>query len=502
MHFRAVSLDSGLPLAGDAVAALFPRGSWPQQPEQLVGFVGLQEHPLLPGSCWLALHPCNTAAALALALELQLGEAALAAADAAAAGGAVGEEAAAAAIASGAGAVCAVGAVQERYGGDREVAAAARGAGAERRGADQGTSEGVPQVVGAGGGVGGAGGSRCAEEQDGEAGVPDVDELLAAIAAAQQQARAGAGGEAGAGAAPAWAVVGPAGVRWPGDEVPVCPGEPALLARYMRAWLGLDAVKREEERQTLLARLTQPRDPDNILLHEVWEPWARGARFLTDRFRFPSPDYTRRDQEHEMEGWAHTRGVAYRDFACAVPSAEALGVITRASGGRVVEVGAGTGYWAWLLSRRGVDVVAVDNGEEYVADGPEFLARHGGCRDRALLLCWAATWELADKCVAAYRGDIVVAVTEPDMGAIWELDTEAHPEWELVQSVPLPSWPRIRSALLVFKRVPQQQGDVDSAAEGEEPEAEGEEANEQPRPRRWQRRRRLQWRRSLERVTT
>ena len=48
-------------------------------------------------------------------------------------------------------------------------------------------------------------------------------------------------------------------------------------------------------------------------------------------------------------------------FAFSVPTQEALDVISSASsGGKIVEVGAGTGYWAMLLQNRGCDVVAYD----------------------------------------------------------------------------------------------------------------------------------------------
>lgn len=131
-----------------------------------------------------------------------------------------------------------------------------------------------------------------------------------------------------------------------------------------------DGQQRRIKRDALFARLTQPHDPDNALLR-LWEAWARDARFLNDRFAFFDPEYTRQDNEHEKEGTMYMRRVAIRDYAYAVPSAEALDVIAQESGGRVVEVGAGTGYWAWLLSRRGVDVVAVDTGGEmFFQDSP------------------------------------------------------------------------------------------------------------------------------------
>lgn len=43
----------------------------------------------------------------------------------------------------------------------------------------------------------------------------------------------------------------------------------------------------------------------------------------------------------------------------AIPCQEAIEAIGRAE--RVLEIGAGTGFWARLLANRGVDVVATDN---------------------------------------------------------------------------------------------------------------------------------------------
>src|SRR4051794_21992422 len=45
-------------------------------------------------------------------------------------------------------------------------------------------------------------------------------------------------------------------------------------------------------------------------------------------------------------------------FAWAVPSDEAIEEIARH--GPIVEIGAGTGYWAWLLAQAGADVLAYD----------------------------------------------------------------------------------------------------------------------------------------------
>eukprot|EP00198_Chlamydomonas_reinhardtii_P010891 XP_001700228.1 predicted protein [Chlamydomonas reinhardtii] len=138
---------------------------------------------------------------------------------------------------------------------------------------------------------------------------------------------------------------------------------------------------------------------------------------------FTRPEYNADDQMQETLGLAIRGSIAVPYMSWAVPSAEALEVIAQVSGGRVVEV----------------------------CDGPEFLARHGGCPDRALLLCWARH-DMGEASLAAYRGDTVVAVGEVQQGATWELDRELHPEWRQVRRVPLPNWTGIHDDLRVYRR--------------------------------------------------
>lgn len=54
------------------------------------------------------------------------------------------------------------------------------------------------------------------------------------------------------------------------------------------------------------------------------------------------------------------RAEAIRTYGFAIPTDDALEHIQRYSPDGVVEIGAGTGYWAHLLDRRGVDVRAFD----------------------------------------------------------------------------------------------------------------------------------------------
>jgi hypothetical protein len=90
-----------------------------------------------------------------------------------------------------------------------------------------------------------------------------------------------------------------------------------------------------------------------------------------------------------------------RQFSFAVPTEEALAAIAAASPSGVVELGAGTGYWARLLHERGVDVVAYDlcpppapESPWFAGVTPWFPVGPGGDdavvahHDRTVLLVW------------------------------------------------------------------------------------------------------------------
>ena len=92
---------------------------------------------------------------------------------------------------------------------------------------------------------------------------------------------------------------------------------------------------------------------------------------------------------------------AIRDYAFAVPTDNALDAIARHAPYGVVEVGAGTGYWAWQLEALGVDVIAYDLLPPPSAENEWFAGRQAWtsvCQgderaaaahpDRCLLLCW------------------------------------------------------------------------------------------------------------------
>jgi hypothetical protein len=111
-----------------------------------------------------------------------------------------------------------------------------------------------------------------------------------------------------------------------------------------------------------------------------------------------------------------------QQYAYVFPSDSALAML--AGLGPLIEIGAGTGYWAYRLRCIGVDIVAVDqaptDGERanryhaptrpwtHVEKGDQTLL--AGHADRGLFLCWPPLFSSLGDCLTYYRGDTVAYI--------------------------------------------------------------------------------------------
>lgn len=143
-------------------------------------------------------------------------------------------------------------------------------------------------------------------------------------------------------------------------------------------------------------------------------------------------------------------------YAWAIPSHEAIQALREMS--PLIEIGAGTGYWTWLLRQAGENVIALDKNPEapphwtLVERGnEESVQAHG---DRTLFLCWPSYQEpMAVKALSNYTGSHVVYVGE------WKgrtADDEFHrlltDSFDLEREIPIPTWPGYSDRLFFFKR--------------------------------------------------
>ncbi len=169
------------------------------------------------------------------------------------------------------------------------------------------------------------------------------------------------------------------------------------------------------------------------------------------------------------DGWDGQRGrrdIFIERFGFAAPSPEAVKAISQFVGQRkVLEVGAGTGIWARLLSDAGVEVTAVDDwsgkyshsmrvGTHYPVervDGVEAVKRHA---HQALFLCWPDYCDpIAADALKAFRGDRLIYIGEGELGCTG--DDRFHKmldHWHQTESVVVPQWPGLHDELTLYKR--------------------------------------------------
>lgn len=165
--------------------------------------------------------------------------------------------------------------------------------------------------------------------------------------------------------------------------------------------------------------------------------------------------------------------------AWAVPNEQAIRAIADLKM-PVVEMGAGTGYWAWMLQNEGVDVKAFDsqpNGNHWCSADHWAPVRQGSHEvlwaytNHALMLCWPPYDEaMAIDCLEAYKGDVLIYIGEGPSGCTgdnafhqalgsdyWDGEAEdfieAPPtQWTEELTVAIPQWPGLHDFLTIFRR--------------------------------------------------
>lgn len=171
-------------------------------------------------------------------------------------------------------------------------------------------------------------------------------------------------------------------------------------------------------------------------------------------------------------------------YAHAIPTTSALEAIAFYS--PVIEIGAGTGYWAYMLRRQGTDVICYDRYPP--GNGDSVNRYHEGavcwtevlCGDETkiethsahtLLLCWPPqSSDMPINALSLYRGEFFLYVGElPDEEGHMYLDRtdrmvrkgvtikknffhDLRNNWNLIQTVVLPHWEICADNLYVFRR--------------------------------------------------
>lgn len=147
-------------------------------------------------------------------------------------------------------------------------------------------------------------------------------------------------------------------------------------------------------------------------------------------------------------------------FSFAIPTMDALNKIKQFS--PIIEMGAGTGYWAYLLKEVGTEIVAYDNfSRKDMQHGywfPVALGSHEKVKEHpnhTLLLVWPPYEDdFACNCLNSYKGEIVLYVGECAGGCtandkFFDVLTKAFEEPEYVE---IPRWCGMFDFMGIYRR--------------------------------------------------
>jgi len=154
-------------------------------------------------------------------------------------------------------------------------------------------------------------------------------------------------------------------------------------------------------------------------------------------------------------------------YSWAIPSREALDSIV-ALELPILELGAGTGYWAFCLRQLGARVHAYDQNAHApphwspVEQGESLavLEQKNGFPEGALLLCWPPLGDpMAIESLQRFRGPFVIEIGEEAGGntGTRSFADELERSWKLETQIDLPRWPNASDSLRIWSRKPERQ---------------------------------------------
>lgn len=151
-------------------------------------------------------------------------------------------------------------------------------------------------------------------------------------------------------------------------------------------------------------------------------------------------------------------------YSYAIPNNEAIKAIIKYS--PLIEIGAGHGYWAFLLSQAGADIIAFDDYSWFgktVLDSKNFYmniekANHKILKnhpDRNLLLCWPPPFDdMAYKCLKCFKGKYFIYIGEDYKGctANDKFHEYVYDNFITVEQIEIPTWSDFYDKLFIYKR--------------------------------------------------
>jgi len=148
-------------------------------------------------------------------------------------------------------------------------------------------------------------------------------------------------------------------------------------------------------------------------------------------------------------------------YAWAIPNERAIKMLVEL--GPIVEVGAGIGYWAHLVTEAGGDIRAYDSLVKTYKESckdPWFPVKRGGVekarmKGRNLFLCWPPYSEkMATRCLENCTGQYVIYVGEGEGGCTGDEDFHEHLDkhFKMVTEFAIPQWWGLHDDFQVWER--------------------------------------------------
>jgi hypothetical protein len=179
--------------------------------------------------------------------------------------------------------------------------------------------------------------------------------------------------------------------------------------------------------------------------------------------------------------WTDDRHRLVHKYAWAIPNMEAIDAIVHYS--PIIEIGAGAGYWAYLIEQAGGKVSCYDKTPlgrakenpyghrhtfHHVYRGNESAIKQKRYQNHTLFLCWPPyNTPMAMSCLQNYKGEYLIYVGETNGGcngdpSFWGA---IQNEWEELKTVHIPQWEGIHDELVIYRRVSNMENTVKQCPE-------------------------------------
>lgn len=150
-----------------------------------------------------------------------------------------------------------------------------------------------------------------------------------------------------------------------------------------------------------------------------------------------------------------------KEYSWAIPSKKSINELVEIIGNKkVLEIGAGTGLWAYLLSYYGINIIATDiSPPNYCFTKVEKLNSELAAKKYkydVLFICWSHFESDADKeAIENFNGDLIINVGESEGGCTGQyFFTEKFiKSFHLHKEIVIPNWYGIHDCVQVYKRI-------------------------------------------------